>query len=234
MKACPRCGTPAPLDAAQCAKCGHAFRTKFDTGAVTPPSPPQTAKTPAPAPSATNTSPAPIPNWMLGLAAIGALMVVAFAINLLMGRSGRAKEISPEKQKVLLAWLAEKDGNYLRSPLDGKDEKLLSEVLERGVQESFFISIGQGGAQYLTVVTRKEQPEGTLSEVYRGRFDGSTWQTPDGLKTMHFDGTGLLEVDGKVYYKVPEVVTNFVDLSIIHTVREDIIAGKDSYYDFPN
>lgn len=171
---------------------------------------------------------------MLALAAIGAVMVVAFVINLLIGGRGGGDKLTPEKQKVLLAWLAEKDGNYLRTPLDGKDEPALKQVLERGVHESFFVSIKDSEAQYLTVVTRKAQPNGSLSEIYRGRFDGTTWQTPDGLKTMHFDGTGLLEIDGKVYYKVPEAVTDFVDLSIIHKVREDIIAGKQPYYDFPD
>jgi hypothetical protein len=28
-KACPRCGTPAPLPATSCGRCGHAYRTRF-------------------------------------------------------------------------------------------------------------------------------------------------------------------------------------------------------------
>ncbi len=37
MKQCPRCATPAPLDAPHCAQCGHQYRTVFTAPPASPP-----------------------------------------------------------------------------------------------------------------------------------------------------------------------------------------------------
>lgn len=160
---------------------------------------------------------------MRTLAVIGAIILVLFVVNLVRG--GAAAKLDPLDQKKPLAWLKAEDGYYLRTPLDKSKSTAPA--------ESFLLIVEPGRVRYQSLITNAETPRGTWKDKLDGPRKGAIWTTPEGLKTLHFDGTGLLELDGQVFAKIPEPVQHEVELRTILSVREAILAGNRPYYDFP-
>lgn len=161
-------------------------------------------------------------SWTAIAVSAGIVLILVSAVFGLL-RSGK-KPTGPMAE--LRQWLAAKDGLYLETPLDDLSDPEFKRQSEAGRIESHLLAIDGQKVESFTLVTSDAVRSGEWVPDMEGNFDGSTWRTSKGYKTLRFDGTGLVEVDGRTYYKVPEAVNNNVDLGTIHIERENILAGK--------
>lgn len=197
LTTCPKCGMTIPSSVANCPRCGYDARA--GSGSVTDRI-----------------------SWTAIAVSAGIVLILVSAVFGLL-RSGK-KPTGPMAE--LRQWLAAKDGLYLETPLDDLSDPEFKRQSEAGRIESHLLAIDGSRIESFTLITSDTVRSGEWTPDLEGSFDGSTWRTASGEKALRFDGTGLVEVDGRTYYKVPEAVNNNIDLGTIHIERENILAGK--------
>ncbi len=218
-KLCPSCQTPAPLDAGQCARCGHTFRTKFVPDPATQPGPPRAAPPPT-----LSTPPIRLTWGIVGLLSLVALFVTVFFIGLFGGE--KLKRLNPQEMAKIEAWHKTKDGVYLFSEFDSSVNEVTAKADAANWYRHDLIKVQDGTAELLTAETSSKKAGINWNPAYAGNIQGELWKTPSRSVQFVFDGHGVLTVDGKRYFKSPGAPFNNLEVLMARDFHKDVVAGR--------
>lgn len=206
-KLCPSCQAPAALDATQCAKCGHKFRTQFVPG-----------PTPAPSP------PVKLTWGIVGILALAAMFLTVFLIGLFGGE--KLKHLNPAEQAKIAAWHKTKNGVYLYSEFDSAVNEVTAKADSADRYRHELMKVLDGTAELLTAETTIKQDGIDWKPAFTGDIEGDRWKTPSRTVQFVFDGHGVLTVDGKRYFKTPGAPFNNLEVLMARDFHTAVVAGR--------
>jgi len=225
-KLCPSCQTPAPLDAIQCGKCGHKFRTKFLPDPPTVAfSPPRVAPLPPP-PSARPVDHIAGLNWSV-IAVVGLVGVVVCILTIGLLAGGGGPKLTGSERARVAAWLATKDGLYLNSEIDSVDTEITQKADAVDFYRHELIKVEKGMAEMFTADSTRDRSSIIWKPGHLGRIEGDTWLGPSRRVQFVVDSQGILTADAKRYYKIPAAPLNNFEAILAPNFRKKVIAGED-------